>query len=103
MGNFIFRAGAYAVKLLGGFFKGVPPGQAAGLIGGGITIGGLWDTVTGWFDDSVNTGTDQGSQGVMGTIEEAWSKATTAVQVAGFLFVSLVLVLGYKSFKRALK
>lgn len=103
--NFLFKAGAAAIKLFGRFFKGVPPAQAAGIFGSGLTLGGVWDSISGWFSNTANTGqvNPDDEQGVWGTLTEAWEKAGQAVQVAGFLFVTLVLVLGWKSFKKVLK
>lgn len=96
----LFTLGAFVLKTFGRFFKGVPPSQAVGILGTGATLGGLWNTVTGWFGNSVDQGADTGSGGVMGTIEEALEKASTAVQIAGALFAILVGVLIYNRRKK---
>lgn len=100
MGRALFTVGAFVLKTFGRFFKGVPTSQAVGILGTGATLGGIWQTVTGWFGNSVDQGADTGSGGVMGTIEDALAKASTAVQIAGALFAILVGVVIYKYRKK---
>lgn len=105
MGQFFFKAGLWVSKAFKPFFKNVHPGQAVGILGTGWTLGGIWDSITGLFSDTANQGAvnEDDEMTLMEQLEQALKSAGTAVTTAGFLFVVLVAVLGWKQFKKAVK
>ena len=102
MGKFFFQAGLWVTRTVGGFFKGVPASQAAGILGTGMTLQGAWDWISGLFSDTANEGStdNENDLTVFEQLQEALKQAGTAVAVAGFLFVVLVVVVGMKYIKK---
>ena len=74
-------------------------------MGTGFTLAGMWDYVTGLFSDTANQGqvNEEEELTLMEQLEKALAQAGTAVQTAGFLFVVLIGVLGWKAFKKSVR
>mgnify|MGYP007072012637 CR=1 FL=1 len=101
-----YRIGTYLAKAAKGLTGGTHPAQVVGLTATTLTLGSVWDTITGWFGGNENQGVtpdEEDEQSLWEKLEELANTGIIATITAGILFVVLLLVLGQKSLKRQMR